>query len=383
MGIENVAGWQTTSLNQLGNAANDNTVQGSFNGMSVSVVADDAATDLADSCEELTFGKDNDHETKLADRKQKSGLDKNDYVERLKKVFRREDEQLKQEQTNKLVTFLKQGAKSRDDIEKFLKDLVDLSSGSYASAYAFLKTLSENDQDDDELKLDPEQKALVKQAADLLYAQNKTQVDAQCNALDVIEDTDYATAFDLSKFYGNLATGEKDELSVVNELSKMCGEDHLSDGIELMFKALASDLASASRSNEVNILNDVASTLTRAMSVNSGLAQTSSFVNYVKDELGIVGHKLNNSELLINTLRLSRQAFISPSAVHDLFKSKVPVKDPEQAVLVGQSFFKMLRQTSPNLYVSGDDRMKLISAAQQLLDQLIDAEDEWLDSLDN
>lgn len=373
MEIENISNWQMSLSQSSSLHGSEQLSSGSFHGLNIQVTASDSNSSLANSCEELTFSKDNDQETKLADRKQKANSNKSTYLERLQKVLRREDSQLKQEQTSKLKAFLMAAQHDQESINKFLQNLYSASHNNYAAAYAFLLEAQEQ-------STSPEEQNLLKRTCEQFYSQNQGQIDAQCNALDVLYQEE--NSLELSQLYGDLTEGNHDELSLVEHLVKLGGESKLSDEIQNLFKALANDLASATKSHEDTVLHDVASTLTKAMTLNGGLKLTSEFLGYVQNQLSITPKNLDASMLLVKLLRISQQNFISPQAVHDIYRSNIIAADPEQAVVVGQAFFKMLRQSAPNLYAQDEDRLKLINASQQLLDQLIDAEDEWLDSLE-
>lgn len=344
-------------------------VSGDLGGMSVTV-ADDPGSALQDSAEELTFAKDNSRQTKLADRKQKASENASrQNLERLKKAMEKvaanEDTHARQQ----TLRYWKADPKSSKDLLENLKKL----GGHSSSNYAFLLLEAQKPEN-------AEVKELLQQAADELFDENKSEIMAAANSLPAFEGESFASVISLSETYSDIANKPHDPQSLLDYLDTKFGKENLQKGIDCMFKALACDLSAASPSREENVLKDLASTLAKTKTLNSSLNIVNSFVTRIKDTLKLDSRKLNADQLLLEITKLSKSRFITSLHVQNLYRDKVKTSNPQEEVLVAQELLRMERGLAEELFNSPEDRVKLLDGTQRLVDELIDKEDEWLES---
>ncbi len=368
MGIQAVS--QGLDLQQLQqHAATAQTAQsGNVAGMRVET-AEDPVSALQNSAEELTFSRDNSRQTKLADRKQKSARTAQEEllkrIQQLQQTVEHADNDAKKQA---LRRFRESGSK---DPKQLLSGLNSL--GGHASAdYAFLLNEAE-------ATVDEQEKQLLQQAAADLFAANSADIQAVLNTLPELAHEDFAPGLLISQTYSELAAKPHEPAELLRFIGEKFGKEHLSAGIEAMFRALASDLHSAAPSRQTELLNDIASALGQTKTLNASLGLAGEFTSRVTGVLGLKTEGLSPDKLLGSLLNLSQNRFIAPLHVHNLYKNEVAAQDPEQEVLVGQEFLKMLRKLPIELFDSLEQRSKLVDATQKLVDELIDKEDAWLE----
>ena len=364
MDISNVG---LQSYSGIVNSEAKSALTGSLHGMSVQV-KENASSALADSAEELTFAKDNSRQTKLADRKQKSSrLNMEAKIEKLLAMVQAASNNDNNAQNQVFNAWKKKGGTKNE----LLEDLKKLG-GHPASNYGFLLKAAE-DEGDEKLKVE------LKALADELFASEKPAITASLNALSSMENTSFASSLELSETYSEIAVKPQEPQDLLVFLKDRFGEDNLQQGIDLMFKALASDLMSAQSSHEESILNDIANRLSKTKTLNAALGQFVSFKNRIGDVLQLQ-EKLDSSKLMLRTVELSKSRFITPLQINGLYRTEVRTSNPEEDVLLGQEFLKLARNLPVELFDSLDARNKLVDAVHKEVDRLIAKEDEWLEA---
>lgn len=341
--------------------------QGSFVNMSVQV-AESPESSLADSAEELTFVKDNSKKTKLADRKQKkSALFMEQQIEKLKKIVSACNSDFVNQK--RLYNTWKSGSKNPKDLLSALKN----SGGNAGSLYAFLEQIAEDE-------TNASLKNLLKEISNNFFKENRSEILATANALDAIEDVSNETSLFIGQTYAELSCSEtREPFDVLNFIVNKFDKNNIKEGIDYLFKALACDLNSNIRSQDIEILNDLASSLAKTKTLNASLVLVDDFTSRITNNLSLK-NDLNSSEFLLSALNLSKERFVTNLAVANLYKHKVQTKDPTDEVLVAQSLLKLFRDMSDDVFASSDDRLKMIEATKKLVDMKVEKEDEWLDA---
>lgn len=369
MSINALSGSMGAAGSVSGSTLTQQTAQsGQLQGMAVE--CDDNPLDaLADSAEELTFARDNSRQTKLADRKQK--MTRVLTEENLKRVLKAQESVNNADSAamNKVLEYYR--FKANRSAQQLLSDLAELGSHS-ASAWAFLLNSAEKEQD-------PELKSFLKEAADLLYAEKEPEIAAVVNSIGVLEGQSLAPAFELSKSYSEIASGDHDPQQILSYLNKKFVPAELQQGIDLMFKALAADLAAATPSHETSVLNDLASCLGKTRVINAAVRQVNNFADRISSVLQF-DHQLQSGSLLDKMLQLSRGRFVTAPQVHQLYRGDIKTKNPEDDVLAAQEFMRLVRNLPLELFDGDEQRSHLMDGTQKLIDDLIDKEDAWLDA---
>ncbi len=368
-----IASVSTLTDLQTGRAGFDNNaskVTGQLQNMVVEV--DDPLADLTDSAEELTFSRDNSRATKLADRKQKSSEAlSEENLRRIKKALETvmQSDEAKGNALRAMLQRFKQGDADADVILSALRQ----SGGHCASWYALL--LNAADEEDF-----PEFKQKLTDAAAKLYAQNKSDIDAVLNSLGAIEDETFAHPLAISESYAELAAQSTDPEQILAFIEQKFGKSSIGAGMDAMFKALAADLSAAEPSRDTELLNNLAGYLTKTRILYSSIGQTENLVDRLSSVHSLKTGNLTGADMLHRMLELSKSRFVTTMQVHALYSSDVKPKDPEQAVLVGQEILKLVRTLPIEVFDSLEGRNHLLDGVQKHVDELIDAEDAWLES---
>lgn len=343
-------------------------LSGQLQGMSVQVEQDPLSA-LNDSAEEMTFARDNSKQTKLADRKQRQGLARQEeLIARIKKLQETVNGADNEAKNQVLLKFKAQGQK---DSVKLWQDLAHL--GSHPSSdYAFLLNAADK-------SVAPEEKALLLQAAEQLFAAHQAEIQAVLNSLPALKDESFAGALQISQAYSTICSGSHDPKDLLDYISKTFGADQVHSGIEALFKALGSDLNSLAPSHDSAVLNDIAGALSQTKTLNAALTLLDQFVSRVNHVLKLPCRNVKSDELLQRLITLAQSRFVAPLQIHNIYRKEIVTHNPEEDVLLAQEFFKKLRDLPVELFDSLDSRAKVIDATQHLVDELIDKEDAWLE----
>lgn len=385
---------------------------GHLGGMAVEVKG--AGESLADSAEELTFARDNSKRTKLAARKQRPMMNLAHRIKRLVETIQQldyDDAALKRALDKWLTepkTGLSQGfgqgqggqGQEQDESEQDLVTELEATGAHPSSIFAVLlnklqslgvdlnevsAALEQNSAELlGQLKPGSPEQALTRLCLDY-YHGHKRELDATVNALGALlgaEANEAALpALDLSQTYSDLAVKPQEAKDILALLGQKYGADNLKAGIDALFKALGADLMLVQTSEERSLINDLASKLSQAQTINTALTMCTNFIERLNSVHSIAG-QLDADFLLTKLVELSEQRFLSPQILRSSYENKLAIPDPEKAVLVGQELLHTVRDLPVALFVGLDERNKLLEAAQHSVDELIDKEDEWLATLE-
>jgi type III secretion protein W len=145
-----------------------------------------------------------------------------------------------------------------------------------------------------------------------------------------------------------------------------------------MLKSLGADISSPLSSQEPVVLEFVGRNLSVVRSLNSATQVMSRFTSRLGDTHGIKT-EVSPAKVLTGLLNLSRQRYINPQSIRDLY-GDVAKQNPEVEVLLAQDLLNSVRNLSTDLFDKDDARLRIVQSMEQLIDGLVDAEDAWLEN---
>jgi type III secretion protein W len=350
-----------------GDAANLRT-QGQINGMSFQLDQDPVAA-VQDAAEEATFGVDNSKKQKLAARRQKQNVsvltvEKAMAFAELVAKFHNADFEAR-----KRITDNYRSSRVRDH-HRLLTDLRNLG-GQPASNYAHLMKAAQEE-------TNPEFKQFLRESADMLYREKSSEIQAALNAIEVATASDLGDSVKLSESYAEISNNCNEPEKMIEYIEKQFGPDRVDEGIEFMLKSLGADMSSQVSSNEQVVLEFVGKNLSYARSLNSGKSIVGNFVKRLSSAHGI-NVNISPAKILTGLLNISKQRFITPASIRDLYSS-VSKQKPDTEVLIAQDFLTCCRNLGSELFDSDEVRLRVIQSVEQFVNGLVDAEDEWLEA---
>ena len=346
----------------------EKTAEGSMGARTVSLASDKSS--VQDSAEELTFVKDNSKKTKLKDRKEKSKTrDSGDKqkVLQLKSTVKSNDHSDK-DLLNRLSL---KWSKEKSSEDEMLDDLLEGAGHDPSSAYAELLNLADECEDEAFAQK-------LNNAANILFERKTAHIQAVLNTIE-LGGGDFNTSGSLSISYGEITTSNEGPLEIVNSLCEKYGPHRLDEGLDFMFKALATDLSSINPSQDKVALENVGSNLSKAKQIGSALKDCQRLLERFESV-----HNIDNARKMLpaativqRVLESSKKNFVSTVAVREIYK-EVKAKDPEQEVLLAQELLSALRDMPIELFDDLDSRSRIIGATRDLIDNLVDKEEQWL-----
>lgn len=326
-------------------------------------VDDSPFSKLANVAEELTFARDNSKQTKLADRKQKQAEDS--LAEKIKKL--QELMQFSVNDKGKAESLIAKYKQHRD-LKELIQNAAALQGGA-AEAYALL--LSSADEAED-----PEDKLVLKNAADALMASNSEDILAVLNTISDAQESFRGQELKVVQIYSDVVSSFKEPVDMLIYIEKNFA-GNFEKGLDFLVKALGSDLQAATPSREKVALESIASGLDQVRILNSGRMQLENLLSRLESVHNLDISKANSTQMLRRLVDLSSVKFITYIDVSSLVSS-IKAPDPEKDVLMAQELFSALRNCSSQLFGGDEKRMAVLDAAQQLVDEKIAKEDEWL-----
>ena len=358
----------TTGPAETGGSQERMRTEGRLDGMTVEIEKDPVAA-VQEAAEELTFVRDNSRKTKLAERRQKAHVEalmveKAQAMYDLLVKFHNADFEAKKRVYDDIK---RRGVTSSKQLLSSLKEL----GGHPASNYAFLvKTAQE--------ETDPAQKELLQNAAEELFRESSREILASLNSVEVSRESDLGDGIYLSEAYSELSGNGDDPLKMLDFIAGKFGDDRINEGVDFMLKSLGADISSPLSSQEPAVLEFVGRNLSTVRSLNSATQVMSRFTGRIDSAHG-VKNTVSPSRVLTGLLNLSRQRYINPASIRDLY-SDVAKQNPEVEVLLAQDLLNSCRNLSTDLFDKDESRLRIIQAVEQLIDGLVDAEDAWLEN---
>ena len=322
---------------------------------------------LDDAQEEVAFAKDNSKQKKLEQRKQKDAEYKTE--ERLKKL--RESVSLSVSAKAKSQDLSDQANRPETTPDDLLRRLSEYG-GHDAENYALLLEMADTETD--------ERKAsLYKNAAAKLYEAKHESIDAVLNALSVDENVVGGyTALQNAENYSDAILNFTDSFAMLDYLADKYGND-MERGIDFMNRALGADLDSAKQSHEPAFLESVAQGLGQVKFLYSCYLQGEKLLERLDSQFGFDVKNVNKTEFLRNIDKVAKTNFISTYDIRNIL-SKVSSSDPEKEVILCQELVTTLRSMPDQIYGSVEARGRVNEVCIRLLDEKVDAEDQWLES---
>ena len=403
-----------------------------FGGITLTV-SEDAHDVLADCAEEAGFARNNFKEQKLFSQKAEKGAKSHlDQVrEALKSVNEKGDAQNLNKKYGSLLEQIKKGnINNFSQLQQALKSIAsqteqkakeqgfELSTDEAyercsVEAYLFLR-----DQIAQSSVLSEQQQLVA--LADQLYHSNQKAIDACIAALSLSDHQSSMQQVSLSNSIHE-ALASKDQNAFANfedfseqlntslAFSYICANlNNVDDMMRYMEQkysdnsfdtTLATMLKTVSAGlNEVTPFSDKASLQTLGKNL-SALQQIKSAIGITQDfwqklgsimdgalsasgnEYNFESKSIDPKALISNMISLSNKSLISPNEVRSLLAVIEPL-DCTTEVLLAQQMLSFERSLSDNLFYSIDSRNRLMAATQTLIDNAIDAEDEYLASLE-
>ena len=339
--------------------------ESAFDGLAVSL-SDDKDALVQDSCEELTFSKDNSRKTKLADRKTRGAGSR---IERIRELYELYTRTLRGDSTGRAAGFASR-ARNMTAAQAYSQALSEFGSQGGFAALAYAR---------DELKSrDPKASAIFEKAANLMYEGHRGEIDSGANVMrEALHDAPASSSVfkslrDYSDALLNFKNGG-DMLAFVQERFK----DDTDAGIGFLISALGADLGSDAPGADSALLESAASAMVKVRVINSSLRGMDALLSRLSKAGGQDISGTSATKVLQKLLRLDQERYISPSDVRSLL-SEVRTKDPEQEVLLCQDLAAALRSLPDEAYGTLAVRGAVADAAQKLIDSCIAKEDEWL-----
>ena len=371
MPIESVnTAFQTQSMQQP--AAQVSAQQGVFMGHAV-VAAESPESLLADAAEELGFSVDNTKDYDVSERKQRDQKDLSQ-LERVRLYEQLMHQAGKGEKINQLVESIKKRSADPRGIERQARETFSDPS----DAWAALKTAAQRLRDEG---ASPEQIRAVEQAAENMERTDgvaiRTGVQGALSAagFESIGEPDSLK---------NLYRSTVGEFSSVNEVfasvQKAYGND-FEKAMDFLFAAISSDINSDTPSMEKSHLESVHSKLGLVRLTQSGFRLCRDQMNRWQDVHGVKNSQLDAMGLLGEIVNLRGKAFLSAGNIKQIVDKANP-PDIEKEVLFTQDLLKTTRQFPSALFDDDAGRMKVLTAVQEAVDEVVQREDDWLASME-
>lgn len=326
-------------------------------------VDDSPFSKLANVAEELTFARDNSKQTKLANRKQKQAEDS--LAEKIKKL--QELMQFSVNDKGKAENLLAK-YKQHQDLNELIQNAVDLQGGA-AEAYALLLSSADDAED-------PEDKLVLKKAADTLMSSSSKEILAVLNTISEAQESFGGQELKAAHIYSDVISSFKEPVDMLIYIEKKFA-GNFEKGLDFLVKALGSDLQAATPSREKVALESIALGLDQVRILNSGRMQLECLLSRLDTVHNLDISKADSTQMLRRLVDLSSVKFITYIDVSSLVSS-IKAPDPEKDVLIAQELFSALRNCSSQLFGGDEKRMAVLDAVQKLVDEKIAKEDEWL-----
>jgi type III secretion protein W len=370
--VQNQAAIRTETAAMPGAARTETQAAGSLAGYQVKAAENPLST-LADAAEELTFGVDNTKELALKERKAKdsgpSTLQEQvaAYQELMDQAGQRQNLEL-------LYAFLKNNRSAQAALARAKEQF----GGDPGQSWAALKSALE--------ALKDEAPAAALETIEQALAQLESEAGPQIRAsiLGALEGRNHpalGAPLEQGAAYRQVVCELYDSMeSMFAFIVDKYGAKGFEDGVNFLFRSLASDLATDQASHEKAHLEAVGANLGQARILNGAHALVTRFLERWKNVHGVGQCELTPMRLLQEVLNLKKDRYLSARNLDALLKNaKAP--DIEHEVLFFQELLGTSRNFSPLLFDGVEERTRFIDAVQEAVDQAITREDEWLDSL--
>ncbi len=261
--------------------------------------------------------------------------------------------------------------KSSDKKDDAEDDALDLCDGDELAAYALLVEAADSAENDRE-------QGEYEEAAERLFKKHSREITAALNTVDECEGAGTGLEpSDNARVYSNVACNFSSPREMLSYLTENFA-GNFNEGMDFLVKALSADLNSINPSQGLVQLQAVGQGLDQTKVLYSGMTMMENFLSRLRDVHEIDTQGLSGMELLGRLMTLAEGRLINQLDLRNLF-SEVKGRDPEQEVHIAQEFMETLRRCSTQLFPSAEAQGNIIGVAQRLVDEAIEAEDQWLE----
>jgi type III secretion protein W len=354
-----------------GAASAGSAMTGTFMGRQAAAVASPMSL-LADAAEELTFAVDTTDEFELSDRKERKKPSES-LIERVQMYQEMMHEAGKTRDMDELTRRLRQGG-GKDQALREAREHFPDPSDAWAALSGALDTLEREGADASVCDG-------VRAAMDELRAQEGPAIHAGIQgALAAREFDGLGSSDDLRGMYRQTVL----EFGTVNDVLAHVLERHGDVGfdkaMDFLFRALGNDLAADIPSMDKTHLESVHANLGQVRLLQSAHTLCDKMLERWENVHGVQGVRdgsLRPMDLLGEIVGLRNERFLG--AMHiDRITARAQAPDIEHEVLFLQEMLNMTRSFPSQLFDGDQERMKVLDAVQERVDNAIAREDEFL-----
>jgi type III secretion protein W len=384
MGIE-ISGLQSGSFAGAAAEQAARPERGVFMGAEVRQ-ADSPASLLADAAEELTFSMSETQESKLDERKEKAGSDKNRaqalFIAAVREVLQGAGDKVKNAVSN-----LERMCNSRNHMElsELLRELGNELKGGGESSnkpdlaappdpadqFTVLYALKE--------KLGPGHPlaGVVDAALDHLAETEAPAISSGLSAQRAAQGfSDLDGSSSLRSFYRDAVEDFASPREALTRILAQYGQGRLEQALDFLMQALGNDISSARPSTETEKLKALTSDITAVRVLGMAYKCSADMLGRLESAQGAKS-RVTAEKLLDLIVSLKDNKYAAVSDVQGIVKA-LGLVDTEREVLFLQDFARGLRGLPDLFYTEADARLRTLDVTQETLDQTISREESEL-----
>jgi type III secretion protein W len=357
---------ESIGLGQTAAAASE--AMGSLSGYAVTVAADPLSL-LADAAEELTFAMDNTSELDLKERREKEEVSQY-FLEKVQLYQELIHEAGKDGDIVSLAQSLKQLAQANAALSKAREFFPDPAEA-YAALQEILSGLEESNP----------QRPLVQETLNLLEAESGAQIRSSLvSAWEARGYPDLGSPLDLKNDY-HTVIDFPEATEMLAFIQEKYGEEGFDQGLEFLVKALSVDLAAAEPGSDQKRLEAATGQLGQVKVLSGIHSQGERLTSRWQ---GVHEHKeseLKPMDYLKFMVSLRKESYIPSSVVRPLIQLARPTDQTDEVIFL-QELLTATKNLSLMAFESPTNRDRCLTAVQEALDLAIEAEDDYLASLE-
>lgn len=364
--------FSTAAMQTAASAAGAGSI-GSLLGQQVQLISSPLSM-LADAAEEMTFAVDTTKEFELEERKDRDKVD-----EMTKKRVQLYQELMHKAGKNKQIDILKDSLQAKSGKDNALKEALRQFSD-YTDAWASLKSIAEEFENDPAVS--DGVKVGIREAIQELEEQHGAEIKTGLHgALSHAGFEDIGTSDDTRDLYRQVTFDFTSITNAFQYINEKYGGANFEKAMDFLFSSISSDISSESPSMDKTHLEFVHRNLGKVRLLQSAYAQCESLVNRWENEHKVTNSGLTSMDILSSVVAFRDINYLGAMHIEEIAqKAKAP--DIEREVLFMQDFVGMLRQFPDKIYDDLQTYQKVMDAAQQALDKVIEREDEYLANLE-
>lgn len=340
-------------------------VQGSYQGLTATVVQESPLSMVQDASEEMTFAHSERVEKKLSERKTQTERGRMEelaaqWIEKLPNVGTPE----------KFLALADSLKKSGDRSADALKRSIEGFSSDVSEQFAALSFLEEAFADD------PTADDLLESVRKLRSELEQSHGPAVRSGLNVsanaAEFPELGSVQDLRDFYRQLVLGFSDVGQAHAAIVERYGAERFPQATEFLISSIGAEIRSLSPSLEPNRLKAVMDDLFHLQMARNVQSSVGDLLGKLKNAFGLQP-ALTASEFTTDFMSLRNQRWIDPNKITALVE-RVGVKDLEAQIYALRELHQLTRRLPDKAFDSLEARVQLADAVQSALDQAISKE---------